>query len=284
VILRNGTLELDVRPDVGGKISQVRDLRTGRSLLVPARLPLTPLVPGTSWVDYDTSGMDDCFPNIEPGMHPNYGAPLPQLGEWVYGSWQVAASDTHRITLVRQSSLLPYRARKSIEFVEPDTARIDYAVENTGDVPFRYLWSSHPLIAVEQEFELVLPPGPLHFVLYPSDGQDHVWPRYGGVDLSREWIPVGRTLKIFITGLSEGWCHLRLPLHTLRFEFDLAATPCVGIWFNHFGFPAVEAFRCIAVEPCTSPSDALHLLDEAAYPVISPRTTAEWWMTIRTLI
>lgn len=100
----------------------------------------------------------------------------------------------------------------------------------------------------------------------------------GSVDVSREWIAPGDSLKIFLTGIKEGWCELHIPSHTLRFVFDLAATPVLGLWFNHFGFPQTSdrPYRCIAVEPCTSASDLLDDLETGAYRLIEPGAAAEW--------
>src|ERR1039457_366069 len=59
---------------------------------------------------------------------------------------------------------------------------------------------------------------------------------------------------------------------------DVRATPVVGVWFNNFGFPAGDAvpFRCIAVEPCTSPSDLLDDLPAHAYPCVPAGGSAAW--------
>ena len=79
-----------------------------------------------------------------------------------------------------------------------------------------------------------------------------------------------------------GWCSLRLPKHQLRFTFDLKTIPSVGIWFNHYAFPAWSdrQFRCIAVEPCTTPSDLLDTLDVGSYPSIPAGDTKTWSMQL----
>jgi hypothetical protein len=285
VVIRSSVLEVEVLPEVGGKIGRIGDLRSSRSLLVPPQRPYRTIPAGDRWIDYDTSGMDDCFPNIDEGPYPREpwtGVRLPQLGEWVYGSWRVASSDERGATLERRGGVLPYRASKRIGFAAEDTLLLRYRVENHGQAPFQYLWAAHPLIAAGNEFELRLPAGALAFVTFPPDGRQHHWPRYDAIEVSREWIPHGTALKIFVTGLAEGWSELRFPTHALRFTFDVARTPVLGVWFNNFGFPPRrEPFRCIAVEPCTSPSDLLHALEPVAYPVIEPASAAEWWMTIQ---
>ena len=68
--LRSRSLEVEVLPEVGGKIAQIRDLADGRLWLVPAQAPYVTLADGTNWTDYDISGMDDCFPNVDACTYP----------------------------------------------------------------------------------------------------------------------------------------------------------------------------------------------------------------------
>ena len=63
-------LAVDVLPEVGGKIGQIRDKLSGREFLVAPRKPLRTIPLDGDWLQYDTSGMDDCFPNIAAGPYP----------------------------------------------------------------------------------------------------------------------------------------------------------------------------------------------------------------------
>lgn len=287
MLLRSEFLEVELLPEVGGKISAIRRRDTGHSLLVPAQRPFRQVPYGAEWIDYDTSGMDDCFPNIEVGRYPWgpwAGRELPQQGEWVFGGWDVeAVRGQEEVVLGRDGALLPYRARKTVTFSDPETLLLSYAVENRSSSPLAYLWAAHPLISVGPEFELRLPGRGQWFRTFPSDGKRYEWPRFGALDLSREEVSPGTNLKIFVAGLQEGSCELILPEYTLRVEFDLASTPALGIWLNNFGFPSApgQPFRCIAVEPTTSISDSLEDLPAEAYPVIPPHGTARWWVSLR---
>jgi galactose mutarotase-like enzyme len=172
---------------------------------------------------------------------------------------------------------LPYFATKTVRLLNEHFLECSYTVENHGAAPIRYMWSAHPLISVPDSFSLEVPPGNLTFRTFPHDGKVRRWPMYQGVDLSQSWIPQGANLKVFITGMTEGWCVLQLPSHSLRFTFDLESVPVLGLWFNNYGFPSGEqAFRCIAVEPCTSPSDLLDELAPSEYPVLRPGEVAQW--------
>jgi hypothetical protein len=284
VYIRSPSLEVLVLPEVGGKIAQIRDLRDGvRRLLVPPQRPYAPLQVGGKWVDYDTSGMDDCFPNVDECPYPHEpwkGVPLPQLGEWVYGAWDVEHYAANTVTLARDGSSLPYRAFKTIS-VSGATLEVRYRVENRCDAPIHYMWSAHPLLSAGPTFHLELP-RPAEFVTYPPDGQTYTWPWYKSLDLSREWIEAGRTLKIFLFGLNEGNCQLTTVDLAVGFEFNVQETPFLGVWFNHFGFQRAERpqFRCIAVEPCTSCSDVLDPVHRPSDRVLEPRSAAAWFVRV----
>ena len=284
--IASSALEIDVLPEVGGKIGQIRDRSSGREFLVAPRKPYNTIPLDGDWLQYDTSGMDDCFPNIAAGPYPDEpwtAIQLPDLGEWTHGSWNVVESGGQLVVLERAGHALPYFVRKTIHFAADRVLEFSYRVENRGAFPLRYMWSAHPLIAVEGPYELRLPPGELTYCTFPGDGMEHAWSRFDAVDLSREWIPRGTNLKIFISGAAEGWCELRLPEQTLRFTFDVRVTPVVGVWFNNFGFPAWDAapFRCVAVEPCTSPSDLLDELPASVYPSIPIKGSATWSMRLK---
>jgi len=176
---------------------------------------------------------------------------------------------------------LPYFARKTVRFAGERTVELSYFVENRGPAPLCYMWAAHPLIAVEGPYELKLPEGRLTYRTFPYDEQEHIWPQFESMDFTREWIARGKDLKVFVSGLAEGWCELHLPEHTLRFTFDLKTTPVVGIWFNNFGFPTDgPPFRCVAVEPCTSISDALDDLPASAYSSIAVGGSASWSLSL----
>ncbi len=278
--IQSSALLVTVLPEVGAKIGQIHDRHTKQDLLIAPRRPYRTIPIDGDWLQHDTSGMDDCFPNVAQGFYPQ--APwsathLPDLGEWTHGVWDVAEADATKVVLQRTGNALPYFATKTVRFLDERSIEFSYIVENRGAGPIRYLWSAHPLISVAGAFRLELPPGDLAFRTFPSDRQVRPWPVYQGTDLSRQWIPRGDTLKVFVTGFSGGWCALHLPSHSLRFTFDIQSVPVLGLWFNHYGFPAgEETFQCIAVEPCTSPSDLLDELDPSAYPILLPGESAQW--------
>ena len=283
--IESAALLVTILPEVGGKVGQIRDKSSGRDILVPPQRPYRTIPIDGDWLQHDTSGMDDCFPNVAAGAYPQApwaSAHLPDLGEWTHRIWNVTKAGAREVVIETTGSALPYLATKTVRFADEQTLEFSYRVQNRGQSPIRYLWSAHPLIAVPDEYELEIAPGDLTFRLFPSDGEVRPWPAFKGTSLSSEWIPKGTDLKVFVTGLTQGWCALRLQAYSLRFTFDLRTVPVVGIWFNNHGFPAGsdQPLRCVAVEPCTSPSDLLDELDPGAYPTIAAGGVAQWSMQL----
>ena len=286
--IESSALSVTILPEVGGKVGQIHDKLCGRDLLILPQNPYRTIPVDGDWLAFDTSGMDDCFPNVAAGAYPEppwNGAALPDLGEWTHGVWQIENASESEVVLKKMGTVLPYTATKAVQLIGDRSLKFSYCVENHGQASIRYLWSAHPLFLVENEYELVLPHKNLTFSTFPPNGQRYAWSLFEGKSLSREWIRNGTTLKIFVAGLTEGWCELKLPVHTLRFTFDLNEMPIVGIWLNNFGFPQKEhrAFRCIAVEPCTSPSDQLDNLDSNAYRRIKSGEKVSWSLQLDVL-
>jgi hypothetical protein len=279
--IESSALIVEVLPEVGGKIAQIRDKSTLWNFLIPAQRPYRTIPFDGDWLKHDTSGMDDCFPNVAADYYPEppwTALQLPDLGLWTHGTWEVAKTSISEVVMEKAGKDLPYFATKTIRFLDDRTLQFYYRLENCGETALRYLWSAHPLFAVPDTYEILLPEGALTYQIFPRESGVHPWPKFNHTSLSSEWIAQGKTLKLFIEGLREGWCALRLPAYTLRFSFDLSTVPVVGLWFNNYGFPAdgSRTFRCIAVEPCTSASDLLNDLDPGAYPRIAAGGAAQW--------
>lgn len=285
--IQSSALLVKVLPEVGGKIAQIRDRHSGRDLLIAPRRPYRTIPVDGDWLEHDTSGMDDCFPNVARGLYPGSpwrGTYLPDLGEWTHGAWDVHEAGPDKIVLERSGNVLPYFATKVVRFVDEHSLEFSYTVENRGAAHIRYLWSAHPLISTAASFAIEVPRGNLTFRTFPADGQVRHWPAFDGIDLSHQWIRHGNNLKIFISGMAEGRCALHLPSHSLHFTFDLELVPILGVWFNNYGFPAGDrAFRCIAIEPCTSPSDLLDELVPSSYPLVRSGEQAQWSFGLKIL-
>src|SRR6202040_1035275 len=70
-------------------------------------------------------------------------------------SWDYWAGDGE-LFFETQGKSLPYRFRKNVR-VEDNAIMLAYEIENTGSEEFAFLWSAHPLLAVEASCRIVLP-------------------------------------------------------------------------------------------------------------------------------
>ena len=187
ITIASSLLSLDIVPQVGGKVGQISDVLSGHKFLVSPQKEYQTIPRNGDWLKHDTSGMDDCFPNVAAGLYPDdpwSTYRLPDLGEWTHGTWDIASVDRHRAVLTQTGTTLPYFATKTIEFVDEETLLFSYSVRNLGKYSMRFLWSSHPLISVGNEYELELPGDQLTMRVFPDEGLSYTWPILDGTDLS----------------------------------------------------------------------------------------------------
>lgn len=146
---------------------------------------------------------------------------------------------------------LPFHFEKWIR-LEGSRAHIEYRVTNTGADAFRYIWLGHPLLAVREGMQVVIPGAPDTFSVFALGERIKVdsqatqrWPLVAGsngepLDYSR----IGpRELaandKVFVRSPAAGWCALWHPNSTehLRLDFSPHDLPWLGVCINHGGWP-----------------------------------------------
>ena len=298
----NDLVSFTIVPELGGKLTSLRDLRTGREWLwTNRRLPLRRLPPDASYVaEADTGGWDECFPTVAPCPYPLApwrGTPLPDHGELWSQAWEVEvdrAASGGVVVRGRVGGLaLPYRFERRIG-LEQDTAllRVDYAVRNEGADDLAFIWSAHPLLTLEPGMRLSLPEGAVVQVneggrngAAPEPGEYRWPPRVAGRELDLSQLPdpsAGVSLKLWSLPLAEGWVALVAREGELRFRFDPALLPQVGLWLNAGGWAGDgdEPYGNLGLEPCIGAQDAL---DEAVerwglHETLPAGGLREWWI------
>lgn len=299
LVLESARLRVVVLPDLGGKIASIFDLERGREWLAPNHwLGWTRPTPGASYVrQFDLGGWDECFPNVGAGPYPRppwQGQPLPDHGDLWAQPWSVRA-EPGRLLLAASGSILPYRFERSLTLAG-DTLLLDYRVENQADDPLHYLWSSHPILAIRTGMQIQLPPGsPVRGwgnSRFGSSGWRIPWPHAtdtAGQTVDLATIPpptVAWAAKLFAGPLPEGWAALHDPHDgaTLRFGFDAAAVPFVGLWCNYGGWSGSGSppLYNLGLEPCRgAPDDLAIALDEwHAAATLPPRGADTWSLRV----
>ena len=90
LLIQSSLLEVEILPEVG-EVGQIRDRESGYELLITPQKPYRTIPEDGNWTEYDTSGMDDCFPNIAAGPYPfepmgrHYSYPILVTGHTEFG-------------------------------------------------------------------------------------------------------------------------------------------------------------------------------------------------------
>jgi len=202
VRLENDALSVEVIPQLGGKITSLRDRVTGREWLwTNPYLERRPASPGESYVaQHDTGGIDECFPSVH--------------GELWSRPWTVERRTDSELALAVRG------LRRALRLA-PDAARVelDYELANDTGRELAFVYCLHALFAVE--------PGTRIFA--PFSTPIGVVPDPGAPGF------VPRAEKRFVGPLSRGEAALVTAdgRERLELRFDPAALPFLGLWTNY---------------------------------------------------
>ncbi len=288
IALRSAEMEVVAVPTLGMKLTNLRRLRGREWLWRNDQIPLALPKAGASYVDTaDSGGWDECFPTV--GRSPIPGAPpgapeLPDHGELWSAEWSSSvfehAAGTTLAGLARGRAL-PYEFHRQLTLdpVEP-VIRLRYLLRHTGEAPFPWIWSAHPLLNVQPGSTLELPAVSqikLDAVSHRdlSRGDVVSWPgAIGGVE-GRFVFPDegGWAVKAFGDVGPSGRMILTDPRHGERLEMVVRReeVPQVGMWINCRGWapPGRRPYYNLGLEPCIGAPDRL---DDA----VRDWGTAQW--------
>lgn len=307
VTIANGVVSFTLVPELGGKLSSICDLRTGREWLWTSdRLPYRTLPYGTSYAqEGDTGGWDECFPTVAACAYPLApwrGTALPDHGELWPQAWRTEVADggpagAVRVRTTADGVVLPYRFERVVS-LGPDAAtlRFDYAVTSRAGGDIAFIWSAHPLLAIEPGMRVLLPKGArlrsyltIPDTLLPRGGA-YTWPLRvnaagNGLDLARlPDVSSSVAFKLWSEPLAEGWAELKARDGALRFGFDPGLLPQVGLWLNAGGWSGTggEPYYNLALEPCIGAQDSLEEAVERhrRYGTLPAHGERRWWLEV----
>jgi galactose mutarotase-like enzyme len=292
VTIRSASLQVDVLPSLGGKISSLRWLPHNLELLQPPLIPYRPRTPWMKFEDSDASGFDECIPSIAECEVDSPGGPIriPDHGEF----WRLPWSCTQLadgISMEATSEILQLRFERTLRVTDDTTIHssslgsskqsrsaatleVTYRLWNIGRSSTQYLWSAHPLFAVDAGDCVLLPESVKNVTVewsaqqrLGSLGDACVWPHAKSssgkqVDLGNVGSVESRVgEKLYASAPKEGWAAILRSRHAIRIEvlFDPLQSPYLGLWLCYGGWPEDKSSRqhCVAIEPCTAPADSL---------------------------
>jgi Aldose 1-epimerase len=298
VVLQNRALRAVILPELGGKITSLVNLKTGREFFLqhPDR-PLRRARYGDPIGDYDISGFDECLPTVSQCLYPDppfAGVTMPDHGEVWSCPWRYQIQ-REQLMLEVAGIRLPYLLRRTTRLTGSGLD-LEYEITNTGSQPFKYLWSAHPLLTVQAGAQIVLPAEVSEVLVDYSAGNRFAigktiaWPHAsttGGksVALNHIFGPQQRTAdKLFTPRLTQGYCGLRFPAtaEAIVFRFDPQLVPFVGIWICQGGFPSDGPPEfTVALEPCGGRPDSLATaIARGECPELLAHATHRWKLQI----
>lgn len=290
--LTNGELEVAVLPQLGAKICALRRPGGPNVLLEPPEFPYRRARPGVAFEDYDTSGFDECFPNVAEGPDPDVpSATLPDHGDVWARSWEVKSLDGGLSTTV-WSTATGCELHRLIR-LEGRTLRLDYELRrHLGDgsaQPRHFYWSAHPLLAASEGSRIYLPAEVRDVQLEWSRG-DRLGKKDARVPWTEELSRVGPRSrgvaeKLFTDRLTEGVAAFwnREIDQSVVFRFDVHQTPYLGLWICQGGWPVSRESRhyTVAIEPCSGRPDSLaEAVQRGECRRIEPGAVALWTLEL----
>lgn len=287
VVLENDAVRLACEPDVGARITSLVDRRSGRDWLVSGTSPRTAAAwaaEGAVFGGAEAFGWDECLPTVAPCQDPaDANAPaLRDHGEQWGRPADVEASDD-RLVATWTRSRWPLRFGRAIT-LEGAAVACEYELATGGDQALPILWSMHALLALEPGSRIVIEPGGEARVTHQEGFRfapglaTMAWP--GGapaLDVVRG-IGARRAAKLYLdAGSLTRVAALATDGSELRFAWDRAFAPTLGVWLDYGGWPPGESRHQVAIEPTTSADDDLASAIAAGRArIVEPGTPLRW--------
>ena len=284
--LENEILSASVVPALGGKIRSLRDKCAGFEFLFQNPRPrYLPRRRGASFQDYDASGFDDAFPNVDPSETEFSGRSLsfPDHGELWTAPMRAEVADGG-VRLCTRGGVFAYDYEKRVRLNENSLA-LDFAITNRESIPMPCLWTMHCLVNVDPDTEFLLPPG--------ADEAENLFP--GPVLGAPGRMKVAETpaltrvpapgsdvmFKYYLTEpVREGVCGYAYPSRgrTLRVRYDPEKLPYLGLWCTMGGYRG----DCnAALEPTTGYYDSIpRALETGRVRMLAPGERFEFSLTL----
>jgi galactose mutarotase-like enzyme len=289
--LRSPSTEIRVAPELGAKITSLKNLETGREWMwrPPGPFRLFRNEPGDTFERSTLVGADECLPTVSPCKWK--GRTLPDHGEVWSVPWTLDrhAWDQGRIRTTVTTPVSPFVFERTIR-LEENEVLLDYWIRSVSSEQEPFLWAFHPLLKIVEGDRINLS-ADVRSVRVESvaglpdmpHGSIRPWPEpIPGVELGRMHFGSHSPAcaKLFVESPSEGRAAIVNPRtrESIILEFDVRQNPSLGIWLTRGGWYGYEH---VALEPTNLVSDSLAEAVPRVTPtvILPPRGERSW--TIR---
>ncbi len=279
--IRNNLIEAVFLPQLGSKMIGLINKKTGTQFLLENQGKdkiYKQAFHGADYSMYDASGFDECFPTIEASevtvQNGNAGSNkinYPDHGELWSKEWNYKIQG-ESILFFTKGVNAKYTIEKMITLKENHLI-IDYNLVNLSGCTLNYIWSAHPLLAVEEGDRIIIPECVDKLLVnWASDaeigtfGQYIEWTSLNSDSNGRNYFKIkskdtGIALKGFTDSLDKGFAVLYRPLknESILISFDSKKLPYLGIWLCYGGWPVDSNKKhfTVALEPASGRPDSL---------------------------
>jgi galactose mutarotase-like enzyme len=274
-VLENNGMRVTVLPSLGGKIASIQLMPGGEELLQQPLQPYAPRTPYMSFDSSDASGWDECLPSVAACevQTASGTASIPDHGDFWQTPWSISSQNGNELRMTADGFSLPLRFSRILRLSDT-RLHVAYTLKNLSSNTVEYVWSAHPLFAVEKGDRIILPDSVREVTVEGSAqnrlgkrGTKQSWPNATLMN-QEPWdlalageITDGIGDKLYTAAPQEGWCAIERKRLKRRIEIRFAPQelPCLGLWICYGGWPdnGVNRQQCVALEPCTADGDSL---------------------------
>jgi len=264
--LRNEAVELALAPELGAKIFSLRNLVTGYEWMwqPPTGMKLFPNQFGDDFATSTMTGWDECLPTIAPCDWK--GRRLPDHGEVWSVPWAIDREFFDRGLLKTSVTLAvsPFHFERSIE-LHGNEIRLDYQLENLSNEPEEFLWAMHPLLPVNDNFQLNL-----------TDEMRNLLAGERWIDRLKFSTDKPGSVKTYAAPLREGRASVvnTAAPDRLQFEWDTTRNNTLGLWLTRGGW---NGYHHVALEPANGAADSLTDATKVGrHGLLAPKEKQSW--------
>lgn len=288
LVIENEGIRVEVDPAYGGRVTSLRDTRSGREWLTQGGRSAN-TGEDAVYLGDEAVGWDECFPTVADwdASRTAWRRRLRDHGDLWGRPWSVdeIGAQTIALSFVGRD----FRFLRSLR-VEPATLVASYRVDNLAAGPLPYLWALHALLAVEPEDRIELPGVDAVTVAYLESGGTLIevprlgWSGPNGVlphSLDQVQSPHARLAgKFYASHLPGGSARIGQPGRSLEIAWDESISD-LGIWLTYGAWPKPGGHYEVALEPTNAPADHLGEVIDAGIAPLPAGGSRSWTVSLR---
>ena len=250
VTISSERMSLSVDMAYGARVTDLTDRATGRQWLLtgPRAMDTSDAV---VYRGAASRGWDECFPTILPCEAPEWGGRLRDHGMLWGRPWTLVEAGPQLLTASFVGDGIRFDRHLVLSGAQ---LTANYTITSTRAAAIPYMWRQHCVLRVTQTDRIALS-GQGRMV---ADRLGFDWPNYSARDLTRVGPEnEGFVLKSYALTPSANTALVSGPQGGLRFDWDGAEVPALGLWLDYGGWPEESPLHQLAIEPTTETADDL---------------------------